>query len=163
MRPMFHRWANAGQADMATTKFDAEEPEGGGEVHGSGCRERAAPHIKTYIRYNSKGSLDWALLTSANLSKQAWGEAVSASKIVRIASWEIGVLFWPSLFSNDTTMVPTLMADTPSAAQLSSEAKSAVGIRVPYGLPLSSYKSDDVPWVASMAHPEPDWSGRKWT
>ena len=162
MRPIFHRWANTGQADIATRKFDAEEPEEGGELHGSGCRERAAPHIKTYIRYNSKGSLDWALLTSANLSKQAWGEAVSASNMVRIASWEIGVLFWPSLFSNDTVMVPTLMADTPSATQLSSEAKVAVGIRVPYGLPLSSYKGDDVPWVASMAHTEPDWSGRKW-
>lgn len=84
---------------------------------GDAGRKRAAPHIKTYIRYspranpnttptpNSKPerSIDWALLTSANLSKQAWGEAASAGGgggQIRIASWEIGVLVWPELLAS---------------------------------------------------------------
>ncbi|KAI1498689.1 phospholipase D/nuclease [Biscogniauxia marginata] len=71
-------------------------------------RKRAAPHIKTYIRYSSGTAvpggrpvtIDWALLTSANLSKQAWGEAPNKFGEVRIASYEIGVLVWPDLLAS---------------------------------------------------------------
>jgi len=78
-------------------------------------RELAAPHIKTYIRFRSTPTeqdpapdIDWALLTSANLSTQAWGTAPKASKgsqakgemNVHIQSYEIGVLVWPELYVN---------------------------------------------------------------
>lgn len=119
-------------------------------------RKRAAPHIKTYIRYAGAGTatattttnnsnngnnnknksaptIDWALTTSANLSKQAWGEAVSAAGEVRIASWEIGVLVWPSLFalaSADTTtakarMVGTFQKDVPEISNSSTSSSSS--------------------------------------
>ena len=98
---------------------------------GDAGRKRAAPHIKTYIRYSPNTtptpnstpsskpdsevrSIDWALLTSANLSKQAWGEAASGSGggQIRIASWEIGVLVWPELFASTTSTTTGEEAET---------------------------------------------------
>ncbi|OAX82762.1 hypothetical protein ACJ72_02881 [Emergomyces africanus] len=63
-------------------------------------RRRSAPHIKTYIRFSDADmtTIDWAMVTSANLSLQAWGAAVNGKKEIRICSWEIGVLVWPDLF-----------------------------------------------------------------
>lgn len=46
---------------------------------GTAGRHHAAPHIKTYIRFAGPPApgtpVDWALLSSANLSTQAWGSA----------------------------------------------------------------------------------------
>ena len=64
--------------------------------------------------------IDWAMVTSANLSTQAWGSAASASGEVRICSYEIGVVFWPTLWSegsdeaSEARMVPVFGYDTPS-------------------------------------------------
>lgn len=122
-------------------------------------RKRAAPHIKTYVRYGEK-SIDWALTTSANLSKQAWGEAANAtSGEMRIASWEIGVLVWPSLFADDAKMVGTFQKDTPD---LHAEETSIVGLRIPYNLPLQPYGASEKPWVATESYHEPDWQGQMW-
>ena len=76
-------------------------------------RRRAAPHVKTYIRYADEKTLDWALITSANISKQAWGDSRNAAGEVRIASYELGVLFWPSLYDETSSMVPTFKTDVP--------------------------------------------------
>lgn len=134
-------------------------------VRQDGGRGRAAPHIKTYIRYNG-ASIDWALLTSANLSKQAWGEASrKPSGDVRIASWEIGVLIWPNLIEKDSIMVPALRKDTPTLATPETRQRQAtriVGVRVPYSLPLQQYAIGEVPWVATMTHRQPDQFGRIW-
>ncbi|KAH7206151.1 tyrosyl-DNA phosphodiesterase-domain-containing protein [Fusarium oxysporum] len=86
LRPIFHHWANDSPRGA---KLPEDTP-----LRDSG-RKRAAPHIKTYIRSN-KSSIDWGLLTSANISKQAWGEAAKPTGEMRIASWEIGVLIWAS-------------------------------------------------------------------
>lgn len=132
------------------------------EVLKSG-RNRVAPHIKTYIRHG-KDSIDWALLTSANLSKQAWGEAVNASGEVRVSSWEIGVLVWPELLAENSVMVGTFKTDTPSGtdAGAAKSGKNIVGLRMPYSMPLQKYGKDEIPWVASMSHTEPDSLGRTW-
>lgn len=122
-------------------------------------RKRAAPHIKTYIRYGEK-SIDWALVTSANISKQAWGEVAGASQEVRIASWEIGVLVWPEMMAEKATMVSTFQTDLPSNNTKGSNP--VVGVRIPYNLPLQHYAKDEIPWVATMAHAEPDNMGRFW-
>ncbi|KAK6224658.1 tyrosyl-DNA phosphodiesterase [Colletotrichum tabaci] len=122
-------------------------------------RERAAPHIKTYIRYGEK-SIDWALVTSANISKQAWGEATGASQEVRVASWEVGVLVWPSIITDNATMVGTFESDMPPREGGSGD--TVIGLRIPYNLPLQSYGKDEIPWVASMAHTEPDRMGGFW-
>lgn len=128
-----------------------------GETQEAG-RKRAAPHIKTYIRYGER-SIDWALTTSANLSKQAWGEALNEKTgEMSIASWEIGVLVWPSLFAEDAKMVGTFRKDTPD----SQGETAVVGMRIPYDLPLQPYGANEKPWVATMSHHEPDWKGKVW-
>ncbi|KAL1605930.1 hypothetical protein SLS59_003052 [Nothophoma quercina] len=86
-------------------------------------RGPAAPHIKTYIRFKDTQhkSIDWALLTSANLSKQAWGDVVNKQGEVRIQSYETGVLVWPDLFAEpgcEVSMVPTFGKDVPEAADV---------------------------------------------
>lgn len=62
-------------------------------------RSRAMPHIKSYTRFNLEDkSVYWFCLTSANLSKAAWGafnKNVNISQCLRIANYEVGVLFLP--------------------------------------------------------------------
>ncbi|KAI1276034.1 tyrosyl-DNA phosphodiesterase [Xylaria sp. FL0933] len=159
LRPLFHHWANDSSNGISAST----------SASGTLCpkvsgRKRAAPHIKTYIRYGDK-SIDWALLTSANISKQAWGEATNKAGEVRIASWEIGVLVWPELLVGDAkaTMVGTFKTDEPSGEDATGDDNSpVVGLRIPYDLPLQKYGNSEVPWVATMSYAERDWMGRTW-
>ncbi|KAM5348065.1 hypothetical protein ACJ41O_007889 [Fusarium nematophilum] len=155
LRPIFHHWAND-SPNGSKLPDDTLVQDGG--------RKRAAPHIKTYIRSN-KSSIDWGLLTSANLSKQAWGEAARPSGEMRIASWEIGVLVWPELLQEDSIMVGTFKTDMPEISQQEEpeeKVRPVVGLRIPYNTPLQRYKNDEIPWVATMVHNELDWMGRAW-
>ncbi|OTA59236.1 tyrosyl-DNA phosphodiesterase [Hypoxylon sp. EC38] len=150
MRPIFCHWAN----DCEKGIIDEGENQDGG-------RKRAAPHIKTYVRYNENKTIDWALLTSANISKQAWGEATNGTGQIRIASWEIGVLVWPGLFDDKAKMVGTFMKDIPAKEDLEGD-EPLVGLRIPYNLPLQRYGESEVPWVATARYTIPDWMGRVW-
>lgn len=149
LKPMFCHWANDAPRGRELKP---------GSSHKEAGRKRAAPHIKTYIRYGEK-SIDWALTTSANLSKQAWGESANSSGEMRIASWEIGVLVWPALFSAKAKMVGTFQTDSPEE----STETSTVGLRIPYNHPLQAYGADEKPWVATASYHEPDWKGRVWS
>ncbi|KAL8735175.1 MAG: hypothetical protein Q9166_001051 [cf. Caloplaca sp. 2 TL-2023] len=111
LRPILSHWAG-------------DEKGGFGSVGNSGKpvirqaqRRRAAPHIKTYTRFSNQRmeTVDWAIMTSANLSKQAWGEEVNAKGEVRICSYEIGVVVWPALWDGggDAEMVPVFGKDMP--------------------------------------------------
>ncbi|KAF9135615.1 tyrosyl-DNA phosphodiesterase 1 [Mortierella sp. GBA39] len=65
-------------------------------------RERAMPHIKTFTRVTSRTDGDhiaWFLLTSANLSKPAWGE-VKDGGVYDVKSYELGILIFPGLFED---------------------------------------------------------------
>ncbi len=169
-RPMLCHWAN--DAAEGTSEFANQdgrfeplltgipEPPEGIPIKEAG-RKRAAPHIKTYIRYAENSTIDWALVTSANLSKQAWGEPARPSGEFRIASYEIGVLVWPALSAQEAVMVPTFETDEPSREGVD-EGKTVVGLRIPYNLPLQRYSKDEVPWVATMSYSEPDWMGQAW-
>ena len=168
LRPMLRHWACDHQA---------------GEIIREAGRKRAAPHIKTYIRFRDESmkEIDWAMMTSANLSTQAWGAAENLQKgSVRICSYEIGVLVWPDLFkehyNEQVTMVPTFRSDTPGEGEMTTnfvdereatapalcKPRTLVGWRMPYDLPLSKYKTDEMPWSNAVAHDEPDWMGRSW-
>ena len=51
------------------------------------------PHIKTYTRVSPNlEEIPWFILTSANLSKAAWGRC---SKSTFILNYEAGVIFIP--------------------------------------------------------------------
>ena len=72
-----------------------------GEMAG---RQRALPHMKTFLRYSKVHDeirLPWVLLTSANCSKAALGEAVTSRKygaqLFRVLSFEMGVVLLPRL------------------------------------------------------------------
>jgi len=134
-------------------------------------------------------NIDWAMMTSANLSTQAWGAATNASGEVRICSYEIGVIVWPTLWdegiTNSVEMVPVFKKDTPdfedgnpnqiaqaadseyggiqtNDMRAKSSTKTRVGWRMPYDLPLVPYAKDEVPWCATAPCDEPDWMGRSW-
>ncbi|KAK8211542.1 hypothetical protein M8818_003197 [Zalaria obscura] len=178
-----------------TTTFPTTPPQARGSVRQS-HRRRAAPHIKTYIRFSSPSSsrdsrIDWAMVTSANLSKQAWGELGNKNGEVRVHSYEIGVVVWPGLFAGRgrgegegnegrVEMVPVFGRDGAGAGveggggeggegvegvEKEKEDKrggTVVGFRMPYDLPLVPYGEHDVPWCATADHLEPDWRGVVW-
>jgi len=110
--------------------------------------------------------MDWVLLTSANLSKQAWGEARNASTgEVRIASYEIGVLVWPGLYDQGAVMKGAFcsdMVEEEGEENMASGGESVVSLRMPYSLPLQRYGKDEVPWVATASYTELDWMGKGW-
>lgn len=156
LRPMLCHWGANPPAQTASNSAPNPIREAG--------RRRAAPHIKTYIRFSdsSMDRIDWAMVTSANISTQAWGAAASAGGEIRICSYEIGVVVWPALWGENAEMVPVFRTDNPPARERENEKKTVVGWRMPYDLPLVPYKVDEMPWCATEACNEPDWMGRVW-
>jgi len=110
------------------------------------------------------------MVTSANLSTQAWGGAASAGGEVWICSFEIGVLVWPELFDEEgelgrAVMVPTFKTDMPPVGKGRGEGEGegrVVGWRMPYDLPLVPYAKGEKPWCASEPDGEKDCMGRVW-
>ncbi|KAK7541963.1 putative tyrosyl-DNA phosphodiesterase [Phyllosticta citribraziliensis] len=122
LRPYICRWDGA--ASPGQQQQTSRQTSGWGDAQ----RGLAAPHVKTYVRFSRRVDerantddvvgVEWALLTSANLSTQAWGalatqpnSAGSGKKKttnsgegdggsdVRICSWEVGVCVWSGLFA----------------------------------------------------------------
>ena len=168
LRPMLCRWG-ADLQDMATARASSGAPM---PRIREAKRGRAAPHIKTYLRFSDAAMtrLDWAIVTSANLSKQAWGEKPNKDGEVRICSYELGVVVWPGLWADGhegpAEMIPTFQKDTIPPEDVSpgnEESKGVkVALRMPYDLPLVRYSSTEEPWCATKSHVEPDWMGRVW-
>lgn len=160
-------------------------------------RQQAPPHIKTYIRFSSSSyseefkGIDWFILTSANLSTQAWGalppEKANGEKDVRVQSYETGVVLWPELFAGETdsengeerlerdvVMVPVFGKDEPALEDVLGPGGTmesmeewgkelvVVGVRMPYDLPLVRYQQQDTPWCATATYEDPDWLGMSW-
>ena len=139
MRPLLHRY--------------------GGALRG---RTRVMPHIKSYCDYSctSEGDvkINYFLLTSANMSKQAWGtlqNVDSARPQIAIASYELGVLFF-----NTTPEYPTL-----AHAASGVERADQLLLPIPYAIPPSRYRAMDDPWTTDgawvMQNPAPDALGRR--
>ncbi|KFY36027.1 hypothetical protein V494_05387 [Pseudogymnoascus sp. VKM F-4513 (FW-928)] len=160
LKPLFYRWAGDSLSTVRPTTPSVATSTARTKVREAG-RNRAAPHIKTYIRFadEAKTRIDWALVTSANLSKQAWGEGRNAGGDVRICSYELGVLVSPSMYAEDAVMVPTFKEDTPKEAV---DGKITIGCRMPYDLPLVRYGASEEPWCATKAYEELDWMGRSY-
>ncbi|KAF7875311.1 hypothetical protein EAF04_002483 [Stromatinia cepivora] len=105
LKPMLCHWAGDGaQHSSSLQSSSTSEPatsfNNSNSSPQNAHRKRAAPHIKTYTRFSSPShkTIDWMLVTSANLSKQAWGENTNTAGEVRICSYEIGVMVWPDLW-----------------------------------------------------------------
>ena len=78
------------------------------------------PHLKTYAQVDAvSGRPDWMLVTSANLSKAAWGQLQKRETQLCVRSYEVGVLF----ICRDETCV------------------------LPFDYPFVAYSSSDVPFT----------------
>jgi len=91
-------------------------------------RTRAMPHIKSYCRFSSDFTRSsWFVLTSANLSKAAWGMRTKHQSIM-IQSYEAGVLFLPKFINGGSTF------------------RVGQELHLPYDTPLTEYEYEDEPW-----------------
>ncbi|KAK7899179.1 hypothetical protein WMY93_020032 [Mugilogobius chulae] len=107
-------------------------------------RSHAMPHIKTYMRVSPDFSeLAWYCITSANLSKAAWGALEKNNTQMMVRSYELGVLFLPSAYNMKT--FPIQRNPFPVSSP-------STGFPVPFDLPPSSYTSKDQPWIWNIAY-----------
>ncbi|XP_076098892.1 tyrosyl-DNA phosphodiesterase 1-like [Mytilus galloprovincialis] len=115
-------------------------------------RSRAMPHIKSYCRPSpSSQEVAWFLVTSANLSKAAWGALEKKGSQLMIRSYELGVLFLPKFFGSKKTI------------PVSSDINDTDKLLLPYDLPLKPYQKEDRPWIWDIAYKElPDCNGNMW-
>ncbi|EPY49933.1 tyrosyl-DNA phosphodiesterase Tdp1 [Schizosaccharomyces cryophilus OY26] len=146
-------------------------------------RERIAPHIKTYLRLSESGDrIRWALVTSANLSKPAWGTMEGkgvkskTARGLRIKSYEAGVLLFPQLFESAGTMdssfcsmVPTYKTNSPTSVGITqrerhngSKSQLLVGFRMSWDFPPKEYVPKDEIWSPVVPRKEKDWLGYTW-
>ncbi|XP_060817013.1 probable tyrosyl-DNA phosphodiesterase [Bombus pascuorum] len=101
------------------------------------ARDKAMPHIKTYTRISPNlDKIPWFVLTSANLSKAAWGIARNDSH--HIYSYEAGVVFIPHFVTGSTTF------------PIKNEEDGVPVFPIPYDLPLTRYGSGDKPFVTEF-------------
>ncbi|XP_041792246.1 tyrosyl-DNA phosphodiesterase 1 [Chelmon rostratus] len=119
-------------------------------------RSHAMPHIKTYMRASPDFTqLAWFLVTSANLSKAAWGALEKNNTQVMVRSYELGVLYLPSAFNMKT--FPVHKNPFPASSSSSS------GFPVPFDLPPTCYSPKDQPWIWNIPYSQaPDTHGNIW-
>uniref|UniRef100_A0A8D0ATI9 Tyrosyl-DNA phosphodiesterase 1 n=1 Tax=Sander lucioperca TaxID=283035 RepID=A0A8D0ATI9_SANLU len=123
------------------------------KANGTG-RSHAMPHIKTYMRTSPDFTqLAWFLVTSANLSKAAWGALEKNNTQVMVRSYELGVLYVPAAFNMKT--FPLHKNPFP--------ASSSSGFPVPFDLPPTCYSPKDQPWIWNIPYSQaPDTHGNIW-
>lgn len=118
-------------------------------------RSNAMPHIKTYMRASPDFTqLAWFLVTSANLSKAAWGALEKNNTQIMVRSYELGVLYLPSAFNMTSFPVETnpFPATSPSTS-----------FPVPFDLPPTPYSGKDQPWIWNIPYSQaPDTHGNIW-
>ncbi|XP_064007503.1 tyrosyl-DNA phosphodiesterase 1 [Pogoniulus pusillus] len=121
-------------------------------------RSRAIPHIKTYMRSSPDfQKIAWFLVTSANLSKAAWGALEKNGTQLMIRSYELGVLFLPSAFGLDKAYFHV------GGKMLRESSDSATHFPVPYDLPPIQYGNKDQPWIWNIPYTDaPDTHGNMW-
>lgn len=118
-------------------------------------RTHAMPHIKTFMRVSPDFTeLAWYCITSANLSKAAWGALEKNNTQIMVRSYELGVLFLPSAYNMKT--FPIQKNPFPVSSP-------STGFPVPFDLPPTSYTSKDQPWIWNIPYTQaPDTHGNVW-
>ncbi|PIK48921.1 putative tyrosyl-DNA phosphodiesterase 1-like [Apostichopus japonicus] len=94
-------------------------------------RSRASPHLKSYslLSPDSKKAA-WFMVTSANMSKAAWGMLEKNSSQLMIRSYEIGVLFLPHLFDENCKQFSVSEEE---------KSESYLHFPLPWDVPLEPY------------------------
>ena len=127
------------------------------------------PHIKSYARFDPSeeraGELDWAIVTSCNLSKAAWGTLQKNKTQFMIRSYELGVMFLPPILKREKDgALPRLVTIGSRAADHFDVAgpgnPSVESLPLPYNFPLTTYNpKKDEPWVWDVVRESPDIFG----
>jgi len=100
-------------------------------------RTRAMPHIKTYTRVDpTQSKMAYFLLTSANLSKAAWGSMNKAGNSCLIMSYEAGVLFIPKFVTGGDLFEVKKFVDW-----------DGTSFPIHYDLPVTKYPDNQKPWL----------------
>ncbi|XP_015125145.1 probable tyrosyl-DNA phosphodiesterase [Diachasma alloeum] len=95
------------------------------------ARCQAMPHVKSYTRISPDfKKIPWMVITSANMSKAAWGWGGKANNT--ILSYEAGVVFFPKFLTNSTTF-PIQEPDETGTPPFP----------LPYDVPLTPYGPQD--------------------
>ncbi|XP_059623908.1 tyrosyl-DNA phosphodiesterase 1 [Cornus florida] len=145
-------------------------------------RGRAMPHIKTFTRYNGQ-NLAWLLLTSANLSKAAWGALQKNNSQLMVRSYELGVLFLTSSIKHgcgfsctdggnpsedkcesfsSSNGKRTKLVTLACQGSRNTNSTEVIQLPVPYELPPQPYSSEDVPWSWDRRYYKKDVNGQVW-
>lgn len=146
-------------------------------------RCRAMPHIKTFTRYNGQ-DLAWFLLTSSNLSKAAWGALQKNNSQLMVRSYELGVLFLPSVIkqhgrsfsctdngnpyedkcgsSESSEVKRTKLVTLASQENQNMDSCEVIRLPVPYELPPRRYSSEDIPWSWDRRYYKKDVHSQVW-
>ena len=114
------------------------------EIHST----RAMPHIKTYTKLSGfciesknekqRPKASYYLLTSANVSKAAWGSLNKTEDKLFIQSYEAGILLLPKFTHGSSHKSYSVTAEGPT---------KPAELVLPYDLPLTEYESNDEPWT----------------
>ncbi|OWB56911.1 hypothetical protein B5S28_g2829 [[Candida] boidinii] len=157
IKNFFYRWSSKNKNDL-----------------GLAGRKFVSPHVKTYTSTSNEfENVNWFLLTSANLSKFAWGgptrgygskgDARDKNTIHKyeIKSFEAGILIHPELYKIEgeketnsvVELVPVFGSDEleDNFNNIINDIKGEairVPIRFPYDIPLTKYSQGDEPWDA---------------
>lgn len=119
-------------------------------------KSRNVPHIKTYYQTSSDNeSMSWLVLSSHNLSKAAWGDAINSKwggRRLFIRHWELGVFLSPKLIGADRLIPWSLSATAKKPGDAS--------VPLPFYLHPESYQADDQPWAVDAVYSQADAFGR---
>jgi len=102
----------------------------------SSHRTRAPPHIKSYTR-EQDGKLAFFILTSANLSKAAWGSINKDGSSCLVMSYEAGVVWSPTTFSKEFFTSKPFKERRPGTQEFP----------LHYDLPITPYQGSQKPWL----------------
>ncbi|XP_063855891.1 tyrosyl-DNA phosphodiesterase 1-like isoform X2 [Scylla paramamosain] len=109
-------------------------------------RSRSMPHIKTYTQVTPDHKhAYYFMLTSANLSKAAWGVLQKKGDQLFIRAFELGVLLLPKFVTGGTKFRLPLSGDP--------------DITLPYDLPLTPYSPNTRPWLSDLEKKKRDVMG----
>ncbi|KAF1334963.1 Tyrosyl-dna phosphodiesterase 1, partial [Globisporangium splendens] len=162
------RWPCSAVSTEKYETFFAQVPSQVESTRGIASKECDAAH-QTYARVDAScencGALDWAILTSSNLSKGAWGAFQKNQTQFMIRSYELGVMFLPQL--SPTNKAFAVIGSEAAAIDAATGIPSASGISqrprvlpLPYSFPIKTYDPKvDEPWVWDLVRDEPDIFG----
>jgi len=102
-------------------------------------RTRAMPHIKTYTRTSPDNTeMAYFMLTSANLSKAAWGSVSKAGNSCLIMSYEAGVVWLPKFVTGEEMFKTVPFKERRAGSNM---------FPLHYDLPLTKFTEREKPWL----------------